>query len=270
MSLMMWPILGSLALAVVAGPLGALLLWRRMAYFGDSLAHASLFGVSLALMTHLPMAPLVIMLCLLMALVLSRLMESSQHGNDTWLAIMAYGGLSLAMLTNAALTGDSHAHGLEDYLFGDLNEVTAPAALTVMVGAVVVLVVLKRTWRGLVLQSIDEELAALAGWPVKRLRTGLLLMLAVVVAAGAKLMGVLLISALLVIPAAAARFGAHSPNAMALQGTVIALLSVSLGLTASTVTGWPGAPWVVISALALLLLRAAWHHRGKAKTAPKG
>ena len=218
MTELLWPLLGGLMTAALAGPLGALLLWRRMAYFGDSLAHASLLGVALALLLELPSGPWVVAVCLAVALLLSRLMQSQAHGIDTWLTIMAYSGLSLALLLTAVHGDDGHGHGhdLEAYLFGDLMALTASQCGWTALGLAGVAAVLWRIWPALLAMAVDEETAAVDGWPVQRLRPVMLLLLAGVVAAGAKLMGVLLISALLVMPAAAANCGSLPAMAMAL------------------------------------------------------
>lgn len=255
MTELLWPLLGGLMTAALAGPLGALLLWRRMAYFGDSLAHASLLGVALALLLELPSGPWVVAVCLSVALLLSRLMQSQAHGIDTWLTIMAYSGLSLALLLTAVHGNDGHGHGhdLEAYLFGDLMALTASQCGWTALGLAGVAAVLWRIWPALLAMAVDEETAAVDGWPVQRLRPVMLLLLAGVVAAGAKLMGVLLISALLVMPAAAARLASRTPGGMALGASLIAMLAVLAGWTSHVWLATPPAPVIVLSALAVLL-----------------
>lgn len=250
----LWPWLGGLLIAAAAGPLGSLLLWRRMAYFGDSLAHASLFGVALALISGLPMGPLVVAVCLLVAWLLSRLIGQPEHGADTWLAIMAYAGLSLALVLAAAHGGDDHGHALEDYLFGNLLALDGEALVAVAAGIALILLLLWHSWSGLVAMAMHEETAQVAGWPVRRLRTLLLLLLAGLVAAGAKLMGVLLISALLVVPAAAARYLSQHPGQMAQRAAVVGMLSVSAGVAVGSSQQLPIAPLTVLAAMACLLL----------------
>ncbi|WP_158249253.1 metal ABC transporter permease [Amnimonas aquatica] len=270
----LWPLLGGLLTAAAAGPLGSLLLWRRMAYFGDSLAHASLFGVALALMLHLPAGIMIVATCLLVALLLSRLMSLPEHGGDTWLAIMAYAGLSLSLVLTALHerghghddhageaahgAGDDHGHALEDYLFGNLLALDGDTLLAMAAGLLVVGIVLARTWPGLVAMAIHEESAQVDGWPVARLRPLLLLLLAGVVAAGAKVMGVLLISALLVIPAAAARYLARSPGQMALRASLIGMLAVAAGVGIGVPGELPVAALTVLAALLVLLAAMGW------------
>lgn len=254
----LWPLLGGLMIAAAAGPLGSLLLWRRMAYFGDSLAHASLLGVALALMTDLPMGGAVMAICLLVALLLSKLLDQPEHGADTWLAITAYAGLSMALVLTAAHSDDGHGHALEDYLFGNLLSIRVEQLIAMSIGLGLILLLLWRTWAGMVAMAINEDTARVDGWPTRTLRTLLLLLLAGVVAAGAKVMGVLLISALLVVPAAAARYISRSPADMAIRASFIGMLAVGSGVTIGVSQHLPIAPLVVLSAmlaLFLLLLR---------------
>lgn len=266
---LLMPLLGGMLTALVAGPLGSLLLWRRMAYFGDSLAHASLFGVALALMLDLPMGAMVATVCVVAALVLSRLMRQSEHGVDTWLTIMAYTGMSLALLMTASQDDEHSGHALEDYLFGNLLSLSADSITWMCVGLAVVALLLWRHWTGLVAAAIHEETAAIDGWPVHWLRPLLLLMLAAVVAAGAKIMGVLLISALMVIPAAAARYMARSPGQMARRASAIAVACMALAVLIGQALALPVAALVVLLALTTLLLSwlmQRWQRRRLAVT----
>jgi zinc transport system permease protein len=253
MTEIIFPLLGGVLTALVAGPLGSLLLWRRMAYFGDSLAHASLFGVAIALMLDMPMGTMVAIVCLGVALLLSRLMRSSEHGVDTWLTIMAYTGMSLALLMTASHS-EHDGHALEDYLFGNLLSLSSDSIAWMCAGLAVVALLLWRHWTGLVAAAIHEEAAAVDGWPVDWLRPLLLLLLAAVVAAGAKVMGVLLISALMVIPAAAARYLARTPGQMAIRASIIAVLCMSAAVLVGQPLHLPIAALVVLFALTALLL----------------
>ncbi|MEL0028878.1 MAG: iron chelate uptake ABC transporter family permease subunit [Perlucidibaca sp.] len=157
------------------------------------------------------------------------------------------------MLT-AAHGDDGHGHALEDYLFGNLLSLGGGNLLLMSAGLVLVALLLVRCWPGLLAMAINEETAQVDGWPVKRLRPLMLMLLAGVVAAGAKVMGVLLISALLVIPAAAARYIARSPGQMAARASIIGMLSVSAGVAIGRPTALPLAPLVVLSGLCMLLL----------------
>ena len=251
----LWPLLGGLSTAALAGPLGALLLWRRMAYFGDSLAHASLLGIALALLLNLPMGPVIAGCCLLVGLLMSRLLTVPEHGADTWLAIIAYSGLSLSLLLSAWL---GSTHDLEDYLFGDLLTLHAETLLVMAAGLLLIALMLLRSWPGLVAMAIDEETAQVDGWPVHRLRPLLMLMLAGLIAVGARVMGVLLISALLVIPAAGARYLARTPGQMALRASLIGMLAAAAGIALGASAQLPVAPLVVLAALGILFALMAW------------
>lgn len=252
------PLLAGLLTAAVAGPLGSLLLWRRMAYFGDSLAHASLFGVALALLWHLPVGPVVVVFSLGLAWLLGSLLDREEHGADTWLAITAYSGLSLALLLSAVSHGDGHGHELEAYLFGEISQIDTSTLLLLTVGLVAVGLALLRFWPAWLAMAVHEESAQIDGWAVKPLRRLLLLLLAAVVALGAKVMGVLLISALLVMPAAAARYLATHPSEMAIKASLLGSVAVISGTLVGIPSALPVAPLVVVFCLAGLCFSVVW------------
>lgn len=258
------PLLAGLLTASVAGPVGSLLLWRRMAYFGDSLAHASLLGVALALMWDMPVGPAVAGFTLLLAWFLGSLFDRQEHGADTWLAITAYSGMSLALLVNSlghdhASNDHDHGHGhdLEDYLFGDISSIDGTGFIALLIGTLVIAVTLWRFWPAWLAMSVHEESARVDGWPVAGLRRLLILLLATLVAIGAKVMGVLLISALLVIPAAAARYLASHPSEMAVKASLLGMLSVFAGTLLGLPTHLPVAALTVVFALLTLCISMA-------------
>jgi len=245
-----WPALvGGIAVALAAGPLGSLLVWRRLAYFGDSLAHAALLGVGLGLLTALPVGPLVAVVCVAVALVLSQLLARRGLASDTLLAILAYGFLSLGLI--AISLNHGQRVDVMAYLFGDLLNILPADLPGLIAGAAVVLGLLAWRWRALVACAINEELAAVDGLPVARLRLLLLVLLALAIAGAMRVVGVLLITALLIIPAAAARQLARSPEQMAVFASLLGVLAVAGGLGASLVYDTPVGPAVVVSACLL-------------------
>lgn len=241
-----WPALaGGLLTALVCGPLGSLLVWRRLAYFGDSLSHAALLGVGLSLLLSIPGWIGIITVCLTMAALLGLLMKRPELASDTLLTILATSSLSLGLIVTSFV--DGLRVDLMAYLFGDLLAL-APADLPpLLIGAVLILGILAWQWRGLVASSISEELAAVDGVPVERLRLLLLILLALVVTAAMKVVGVLLITALLVIPAAVARRLARTPEQMAIGASVTGMVAVATGLAASLQWDLPLGPAIVVA-----------------------
>lgn len=246
---LLWPALtAGLLVALVAGPLGALLVWRRLAFFGDSLAHAALLGVGLSLLLAIPGWLGITLACLLVALLLGILLRRPELASDTLLTLMATASLSLGLVALSFV--ESQRVDLMAYLFGDLLSVGIADLPVLVAGAGAVLAVLAWQWRALVLSAINEELAAVDGVAVGRLRLLLLVLLALTVTAAMKVVGVLLITALLVIPAATARRLSRTPEQMALLASALGMLAVVLGLACSVQWDVPLGPMIVVAATA--------------------
>lgn len=250
---LLWPALAAgVLVALVAGPLGSLLVWRRLAWFGDSLAHAALLGVGLSLLLSLPGWLGITAVTAGVALLLALLLRRPELATDTLLTILATSSLSLGLI--AVSLADDVRVDLMAYLFGDLLAITSGDLPVFALGAAAVLALLRWQWDALVLASVNEELAAVDGVPVGRLRLLLLLLVALTVAAAMKVVGVLLITALLIIPAAAARRLARTPEQMALHATGIGMVAVLAGLGGSLQWNLPLGPAIVVAAASVFAL----------------
>lgn len=244
---LLWPALAAgLLVALVAGPLGSLLVWRRLAYFGDSLAHAALLGVGLSLLTALPGWIGIVLVCAVVALLLATLLRHPELATDTLLTVLATTSLSLGLI--AVSLADNVRVDLMAYLFGDLLGVGAGDLPLLLGGVLLTLGLLRWQWDALVLASVNEELAEVDGVRVAPLRLLLLLLVALTVTAAMKVVGVLLITALLIIPAAAARRLARTPEQMALLASVLGMLAVLAGLGGSLQWNLPLGPAIVVAA----------------------
>jgi zinc transport system permease protein len=252
-------LLAGLALALTAGPLGSLVVWRRMAYFGETLSHSALLGVALGLMLDISPALAVTLACLLLAILLVSLQQRLSMATDTLLGILAPASLALGMVV-MSLMPDVRVD-LMGYLFGDLLAVSDSDLAWMVAGCALVLLVLLAFWRQLLAITVHEELARVEGLPVAALKLGLMLLIAVVIAVAMKIVGVLLITSLLIIPAAAAQRHARTPEQMAAGASLLGLLAVCAGLTLSWFRDTPAGPSIVVSACALFLLSLALPHR---------
>ena len=248
-----------LALAVVAGPLGSFVVWRRMAYFGDTLSHAALLGVALGFLLDISPTVAVTVGCVLLALLLLTLQQRQPLASDTLLGILAPTTLSLGLVVLSFM--HDVRIDLMGYLFGDLLAVSTGDLAWILGGSAMVLVALTLMWRPLLAVTVHEELAKVEGLPVASLRLALMLLIAVVIAVAMKIVGVLLITSLLIIPAAAAQRHARTPEQMALGASVLGLLAVCCGLSLSWYQDTPAGPSIVVSAAAMFLLSFAWPHR---------
>ena len=247
-------LLAGLALALVAGPLGSFVVWRRMAYFGETLSHAALLGLSLGLWLHISPTLAVIGGCLLLALALLALQGRQPLAADTLLGILAPTTLALGLVTMSLL---EIRVDLLAYLFGDLLAISRDDLYWVLGGSALVAIALVPLWRPLLAITVHEELARVEGLPVTGLRLALMLLIALVIALAMKIVGVLLITSLLIIPAAAAQRHARTPEQMALGASLLGALAVGAGLAMSWYEDTPAGPSIVVSAAALFLLSLA-------------
>jgi len=245
-------LLAGLGVALVAGPLGAFVVWRRMAYFGDTLAHSALLGVALAYLLSINLGLGVLIACVAVALILLALQRQQRLASDTLLGILAHTALSLGLVTLAFL--ETLRVDLMGFLFGDILAVGWRDVALIWAGGLVVLGALALLWRPLLAITVHEELAQVEGVPVVRVRLALTLLLAVVVALAMKVVGILLITSLLIIPAAAARRFSRTPEAMAALAALAGCLAVTGGLAGSLRFDTPAGPSVVVAAALLFAL----------------
>jgi zinc transport system permease protein len=245
-------ILAGLAIALVAGPIGCFIVWRRMAYFGETLAHAGLLGVGFGLLFNINITLGAVASAILLALLLLALKRQRQIAVDTLLGILSHTALALGLITVGLVTGAVTGH--LDILFGDVLTVSSQDVKIVWIGAALVLAVITYLWRDLIAISVHEDLARAEGVNVPWVELAFMLTMAAMTAFAMKIVGLLLITALTVIPAAAARRMSNSPEAMALWSSAFACLAVFAGLVMSAMWGTIAGPSIVLSASFLFVL----------------
>ena len=245
-------LLGGLGVALLAGPLGCFVVWRRMAYFGDTLAHSALLGVALGFLFHTNLNLSVTLTCVALALVLVALSRSRALATDTLLGILAHSALAIGLVALSFMP--NVRVDLTGYLFGDLLAVTRQDLAWIFGGGLVVLALLKWLWPGLLMATIHEELAQVEGVPVARHQLVLMVIFSLVIAVAMKMVGVLLITALLIIPAATARRLASSPEKMVVMAIGFGMIAVASGLSLSWHVDTPAGPSIVVSAFVIFLL----------------
>jgi len=252
-------LLAGLAVALVTGALGTFVVWRRMAYFGDTLAHSALLGVSLGVLLELNLNLAITLVCLLLALALVALQNQRKLASDTLLGILSHSALALGLV---AISFAEHVRiDLMGYLFGDILAVGRGDLLWIGIGAVVALLLLLLLWRPLLAMTVHEELAQIEGVKVARTRLLFMLLIALVIATAMKVLGVLLITSLLIIPAATARHYVRTPEQMALLAAAFGMLAVSGGLFGSYRWDLPAGPAIVVTAAALFFFGPHWWWR---------
>ena len=247
--------LAGIGLALATGPLGSFVVWRRMAYFGDATAHAAILGVALALAFDLPVGLGTLAVALVMAVTVASL-SARGWAMDTTLGVLAHSALALG------LVAVSFVHGvrtdLQAYLFGDILAVTRGDLGFIWGGSLVVLGLLVWRWQRLLTATLNADLAHASGINPDRERLILTLALAVVVAVALKVVGALLIAAMLIIPAAAARALSRTPEAMAGLAVLFGMLAALAGLALSLWQDTPAGPSIVTAAAAIFALSAGF------------
>jgi zinc transport system permease protein len=240
-----------IGVALIAGPLGVFLVWRRMAYFGDTLAHSALLGVALGFLLGISLNLSIMIVSVLLALLLVGMQGNRQLSSDTRLGILAHSTLSLGLVVMAFQGGVRL--DLMGYLFGDILAVTTTDLLWVWAGGTAVWVLLAIIWRPLLALTVHPELAQVEGVHVAPVSMLFMAMIALVIAISMKIVGVLLITSMMLIPAAVARPLSRTPEQMALVAALAGGLAVILGLAGSWYLDTPAGPSIVVAAALLFL-----------------
>ena len=242
-------------IAIAASPLGCLVVWRRMAYFGDATSHAGLLGVAVGLALGLPMIVGVVMLAGAMALMVTYATRRGQYAMDTMLGVFAHSALAIGLVAASLLPGVRI--NLVEALLGDILRVTWTDIYIMAGGAAVILVIMVWRWRSLLNATLHPDLMVAEGGSITVDRLVFTLTLALFVALAMKLVGVLLITAMLILPAAAARPLARSPEQMVLLAAGIGLASVAAGLWFSWETDAQTGPAIVMMSAAAFVVTNA-------------
>ncbi len=237
--------------AVIAGILGCFVIWRRMAYFGDSLAHSALLGVALGLALGINTNLSTIIICIFFAVILVWLQQKKILATDTLLGIMAHSALSIGMVTMSLLGQRIDLHA---YLFGDILTVTTTELYWIYGGGAVVIALLVAKWSSLVLMTINEDLAMAEKIPTLRNQLLFMFLMTIIVAVSIRIIGILLIASMLVIPAATARMLVRSPEAMAIGAAILGVIAVILGIFCSMAFDTPSGPTIVTACAVLFVI----------------
>lgn len=240
--------LAGVGVAVAAAPLGCFVVWRRMAYFGDATAHAAILGVALSLAFSTSIFTGVLAMSLLMALAVTSLNRRG-FAMDTVLGVLAHSALAFGLVAVSLLQGVRI--DLMAYLFGDILAVSTADLMVIWGGAGLVLALLTWRWSRMLTATLNPDLAQASGVQPHKEHLLLTVALAVVVAVAIKVVGALLIGAMLIIPAATARPFSRTPETMAVLATVLGACAALGGLQASFQFDTPTGPTIVCVAAIL-------------------
>jgi len=241
-----------IGLSVIVGPLGCLIIWRQMAFFGDTLAHAALLGIALAVMADLsPMIGVpVVTVATCVALLVAK--NSQRLSSDTILAILAHSTLAFGLVL-IAISG-SRAVNVNGLLFGDILAVSKIDLMIIYGGGALIMGTIFWQWRRLLAAIVSPEIAEAEGSSPQRAEWLFMILIAFVVSISLKLVGVLLITALMIIPAAAARRFGGSPELMAVMASVFGVIGSVGGLYGSAYFDTPSGPSIILASALILAI----------------
>lgn len=244
-------LLVGVGIAILACPLGCFVVWRRMSYFGATLAHGALLGVALALV--LDLAPLVGVLIFgaILAPILIWLQKRHDLSTDTLLGILAHGTLAVGLV---AISLIGTRIDIMTFLFGTILAVNMHDLVIVALLIPVVLGTLAYIWRPLLAHTISPEIAAAESQNPTRTELIFTLLIVVVIAVSMKIVGALLILSLLIIPPATARYASTSPERMVILATIIGVISVIIGIISSIALDTPTGPSIVVAAMIFFVI----------------
>lgn len=248
-------LIAGIGIACLAGPLGCFVIWRRMAYFGDTMAHSALLGVALSLLLDVNITAGVFAVTAAVALALVVMQRANGLSTDSLLGILAHSTLAIGLVLVAFMSW--LRIDLMGFLFGDILAVSRADIATIVIGGAAVLILLAWLWRPLLAGTVNADIAEAEGLRPERARIVFMLLLAAVIAIAMKVVGILLITSLLIIPAATARRFATGPEAMAVMAAALGALAVAGGLFGSLEFDTPSGPSVVVAALAIFLFSIA-------------
>ncbi len=248
-------VIAGLIMVVIAAPMGCLMVWQRLAFLSDTLGHAAVMGVGLGLLLEVTPVFGVLAVALLIVFSLNRVNSFNSALSETTLAIISHTGLAGGIILVGLLPAQSV--NLEAILFGDLLATTSADLTRLLITTVVLLLLLLHHWRSFVAVSVSREIAQAEGIEVRKVQFLMYIMIALLVAVMMKVMGVLLIAAMLVIPTTSARLFSRSPEQMVAVSALYGLGALAGGISSSFQFDWQTGPAIVVSATMLLLITLA-------------
>ena len=245
-------LIAGVGIAIIAGPLGCLVIWRRLSYFGDTLSHSALLGVTLAYAFSINITLSVFLISSIVAILLINLQKRTKLAGDSLLGLLAHSTLAIGLVLIGFLS--SIRFDLMGLLFGDILAVTTEDITLVWIGGIIILGILYFIWKSLFSATVNYDLAAAEGMRPEISNLIFTLLLAGVIALSIKMIGALLITGLLLIPAAIARNLSNSPKQMIIIAILAGIASVVLGLFTSLELNTSSGPSIVVVSLALFIL----------------
>ncbi len=245
-------LIAGIGIALVTGPLGCFIIWRRLSFFGDTLSHSALLGVTIAFFFELNIAFSVFLISSAIALILLKLQKTTKLPGDALLGLLAHSSLAVGLVVIGFLT--TIRFDIMGLLFGDILAVNEIDLLIIWIGGALILLILKYIWKPLFASTVNHELAEAEGMNPDKVNAIFTVLLAAIIAISIKIVGLLLITGMLIMPAAMARNISKNPTQMVKLSIIGGLLSVIIGLFSSLEINTPSGPSIITAALVLFCL----------------
>ena len=245
-------LIAGIGVALVTGPLGCFVIWRRLSFFGDTLSHSALLGVTMAFFFDINIALSVFVISSVVAIMLLKLQKITKLPGDALLGLLAHSSLAVGLIVIGFLS--SIRFDVMGLLFGDILAVNQTDLLFIWVGGAFILIILKFIWKPLFASTINYDLAKAEGMNPDRYNAIFTILMAAIIAISIKIVGLLLITGMLIIPAALARNISNNPKQMVILSISAGLLSVLIGLFSSLEFNTASGPSIITAALILFLI----------------
>ena len=256
-------LIAGIGIALVTGPIGCFIIWRRLSFFGDTLSHSALLGVTIGFFFDINVAVSVFLISSAIALVLLKLQKTTKLPGDALLGLLAHSSLAVGLVVISFLS--SIRFDIMGLLFGDILAVNEIDLLIIWLGGAIILLILKIIWKPLFASTVNNELAEAEGMNPERANAIFTILLAAIIAISIKIVGLLLITGMLIMPAAMSRNISNNPQQMVKLSVVGGLLSVLIGLFSSLQFNSPSGPSIITAALVLFILTLIKIKRTKLK-----
>ena len=242
-------LIAGIGIALVTGPIGCFIIWRRLSFFGDTLSHSALLGVTIGFFFDINVAFSVFLISSAIALILLKLQKTTKLPGDALLGLLAHSSLAVGLVVISFLS--SIRFDIMGLLFGDILAVNEIDLLIIWLGGALILIILKIIWKPLFASTVNNELAEAEGMNPERANAIFTILLAAIIAISIKIVGLLLITGMLIMPAAMSRNISNNPQQMVKLSVVGGLLSVLIGLFSSLQFNSPSGPSIITAALVL-------------------
>ena len=245
-------LIAGVGIALVTGPLGCFVIWRRLSFFGDTLSHAALLGVTFSISFDVNISLSVFIVSSIVAIILIRLQKNTNLAGDALLGLLAHSSLAIGLVVLGFLS--FIRFDIMGLLFGDILSVTSSDLLIIWIGGAVIILILSLIWKPLFASTVNYEIAEAEGLSPEKYNILFTILMAAIIAISIKMVGLLLITGMMIIPAAAARNLSNSPKQMVIISIIFGLLSVLIGLYASLEINTPSGPSIITTSLLFFIL----------------